>query len=405
MRTRFIPIIAIVLMIFNLSIGQTKNKHLFTLEGSVIEMDSGFVYLEYRLNGKGVEDSCLVQKGRFLFKGELLEPTKASFTALADIFSIKDFTNSTAFYIEPGQLKLSAELHHFKSAKLTGSNADKDFVTLKKMKESLGSHKLNRTADSINALYVMEKKKGNDSIKLSYLSIVNDSIFKKLIAVYHQERIIDSIFVLQNPNSFIAADLLLGAATAGTIAFPSIEKLYLKLPEHLKETSVGKHIKEVIVNERMIQVGSMAPNFKFVTDKMDTINLSRYKGKKYVLLDFWASYCGPCRQMTPWLKDLLSKYSKDLEIIGIANETDKNADWLNAIENDQLHWPQIHDTVKINPGTLKGISITDSYKVETIPTLILIDKNSKIAAKFNGSYGTKPTWQLVPEVKRIIENN
>ena len=117
-------------------------------------------------------------------------------------------------------------------------------------------------------------------------------------------------------------------------------------------------------------------NFSGVTPDNKSISLSDYRGK-FVLLDFWASWCRPCRKLSGKLIKIYDEFhQKGLEIIGIANDISNEDKWKNAINDDGISiWPQILDQ-----------NIYPKYAVYSLPTLILIDPNGKIIEKFGGGY-------------------
>jgi peroxiredoxin len=117
-------------------------------------------------------------------------------------------------------------------------------------------------------------------------------------------------------------------------------------------------------------VGDKAKEITLPDTKGNTISLSSLKGK-IVLIDFWASWCGPCRRSVPELKKVYSKYqSKGFEIYGISLDADKN-DWMQALKEDKINWIRVNDL----KGETAGI-----WNVAYIPTVYLLDKEGKILA-------------------------
>lgn len=118
------------------------------------------------------------------------------------------------------------------------------------------------------------------------------------------------------------------------------------------------------------EVGKKAPEIKLPTGKGDSLTLSSLKGK-VVMIDFWASWCGPCRRAVPGLRTIYDKYkSKGFEIYGISLDTDKT-DWNVAVRQDKVTWPQVIDV----SGKIAG-----DWNVNYIPNVFLLNKEGKVIA-------------------------
>jgi thiol-disulfide isomerase/thioredoxin len=394
----------------NFSNAQTLTLHPFTLEGNIKGKDSGYVYLNYIPDGNmGITDSCEVKKGYFVFKGNIAEPTKAFFSTFNNLNpnDIYDETDIEEFYIEPTKMKLSAKINQFRTLQLTGSVSQDEKVKLEKLKVPIDKI-IQPIEDSMNRYgkqYRDLKKNKSDSATLKIALQKWNMYTDSAILIYKRKYILDSTFIIENPNSYVAADML-SRASVEWIAFPSLESLYVKLPERIKQSFPGQKIKYEIDKGKYISVGSLANNFIATDSKGDTIRLADYKGKKYVLLDFGASWCSPCRHLIPELKKEYDKYDTALEIISIANQ-DQEEDWRKAIADDKMEWPQIIENKKMMPIEPSGKTITDMYYVDGIPALILIDKNLKIIGKYGGFYGSKYSYflDLKKELNKIIVKN
>lgn len=133
-------------------------------------------------------------------------------------------------------------------------------------------------------------------------------------------------------------------------------------------------LREKVTRLKQTSIGGIAPDIEMNTPEGKAIKLSSVQ-KKYTLIDFWASWCGPCRSESEMLNELYNKYSnKGFEIYSVSLD-DKNDKWLKAIEKDQRTWP--------NVSSLEGFKTPASYDyaVTALPDNYLIDKDRKIVAK------------------------
>lgn len=147
------------------------------------------------------------------------------------------------------------------------------------------------------------------------------------------------------------------------------------LSSNAQNSEYGKILSGLINGWERTKSGNLAPNFSQITDKGQNFNLNQLKGK-YVVLDFWGSWCGPCMHGVPKMKEYYEKFKSEIEFVGIACN-DKESDWKEAIEINQMNWIHVlNDKSKNDIATLYGIS---SY-----PTKIIVNQKGEIISKFNG---------------------
>ncbi len=156
------------------------------------------------------------------------------------------------------------------------------------------------------------------------------------------------------------------------IAF--IEKLVEKYEEQMPESYYTQYLRELVDGWKLLAVGSPAPEIDLPTPDGYNIKLSSLKGK-YVLIDFWAAWCGPCRKENPNVVRLYQMYSdKGFEILGVSLDRSKEA-WLKAIERDGLTWLHVSDLKHF------GSEAAGTYQINAIPATYLIDPDGIIVAK------------------------
>lgn len=146
------------------------------------------------------------------------------------------------------------------------------------------------------------------------------------------------------------------------------------IDQFCKDSEGCMNLKKQIKNAESFVLGAEAPDFTLMNMEGEPVSLSDFKGK-VVLIDFWASWCGPCRRENPHVAKLYSKYKADgFEILGVSLDKTKDR-WIDAVAKDKLTWPQVSD--------LKGWQneVAQMYSVKSIPDTVLLDKEGKILAR------------------------
>jgi len=209
-------------------------------------------------------------------------------------------------------------------------------------------------------------------------------------------------FIKQNPSSYISLDVLSFRLkrSEGIIYYDTIQFLFNKLSKPVQNSVAGIQLKVLFARMNNSKVGSLAPDFT-VKDVNDIqISLSAFRNKEYVLLDFWASWCAPCRDEIPFLKDIHRLYNdKGFEIIGISQDHNSVL-WKNAIAKDSI---QIWKHILVKKGSQKiNNSILDDYFIYGIPVKVLINKEGKIIGRWRGG-GVENKESLEKQLHKIFE--
>lgn len=222
-----------------------------------------------------------------------------------------------------------------------------------------------------------------------------EEIMKKMVA--NRKSISDARkkFISEHPEAFASLYFLATASREYTIQ--ELETAYNSLASTYKDSRYGKSLKDKIDAGKIMLSGGPAPDFSKIDVGGKTVNLSSFRGK-YVLLDFWGSWCAPCRAANPHLKELYATYApKGFEILGIASEkvssqTQAETLWKNAVEKDGLTWTNVLN----NEPSMKQ-DVVQMYSIEAYPTQILLDKEGKIVARWVGS-GNKGLDEKLKEI-------
>jgi peroxiredoxin len=301
--------------------GQTKMTT-FKIEGKIQGFDNGTkLYLSDLTDGSynNQIDSTIIQDNQFNFKGNI----KTKY--LKSAISTTDFQDRATFWLESGLTSFSADKGNFKKAIILGSKIQSDQNTLNKIRDTI-----------------------------------------------ENTEAIDYLFIKNNPSSIISAHTLI--SYCNTWSKNTISILYNAFSKDVKLSDYAKKVFDFISLNREIKIGDKFVDFSQSDTANNSIRLSDFKGK-VILLEFWGSWCGPCREENPALLKIYNDFStKGLEIFGVASETDKKQ-WIKAIKTDKLTWVNVSD---LKGSSNKAVLI---YGVSGYPTNFLIDRNGVIIAK------------------------
>lgn len=194
-------------------------------------------------------------------------------------------------------------------------------------------------------------------------------------------------FIGKHPDSYASAlALSMGRSSLKT---EDMEKLYGMLSAKGKQTEEGKNVADYLNGLKSSAIGSTVKDFTLSTPDEKSLSFASLKGK-YVMIDFWASWCGPCKQSFPHMKEVYAKYKSDkFEIYSISIDKDKAA-WLKGLKEQDLPWLQTLDTKNISQS---GFAVTG------VPTTFLVDPKGKILMK---EVGFEPGGNS-PLEKKLVE--
>lgn len=343
-------ILALLLLAPILTMAQGKPKP-FSIDGKIDGYDDGVTVTLYK-NGDNTElGKTTVQKGKFLLKGNIEEPV-LGFLVLGTDKPIEIYLES-----KPMQVKgTKADPDH---AAITGSSSHKDFADFTKTFLPI--------AQSISTLAA--------SINNTMPGAQRDTLLK----TYHQmqdnfQEELDK-FVKQHTRSYVTP-FLLNITYQFKEDILLLEKRFNLLDAAVKNSQVGQQLKNYIAENKVGAVGTEALDFTQSDTTGHPVSLSSFRGK-YVLLDFWASWCGPCRQENPNVVANYKKFSqKNFTVLSVSLDRPGQKDkWIEAINADNLTWTHVSDLQFWNN------SAAQLYHVQAIPLNFLIDPNGKIIGK------------------------
>ncbi|MHA7110992.1 redoxin family protein [Sunxiuqinia elliptica] len=331
-----------------------SNSTQYKVSGTVAGLDSGIVYLVKTENGRPVTtDTTDLVNGEFSFEGSIAVPELYYLRLNAqDYFG--------RFFLENDKIEVTANIDSLQNTEITGSPSNDVF---NKYLDEV--QVMNEKMQEYQQQYAAARASGNeDEVKRIQFDAkaTNDNM-----AVFAKN------FVRENNTSVVAPFILL-TQLSQQLEYVDLKELYDLFPAELAESLYMKELTKMIETRGRSAVGVQAPEFTMNDVDGTPVSLSSFKGK-YLLIDFWASWCGPCRRENPNVVEAYQKYKdKGFDILGVSLDRDKSA-WLKGIEEDQLTWTHVSD-LKYWQN-----EVAQLYGVSAIPHSVLLDKDGKIIAK------------------------
>ena len=326
----------------------------FSIQGKSLGEYAGHVFLQLYDDGTyQTLDSTLVQEGGYSFTGNVEVPQRYYLR-----FDGQD--QPIAFFLEAADIQVTSHIDSLGAATITGSPLHDQYLAFEK---GLASY------DDMRSPLMEAYKAANEVEDKPQV----EAIIAQFDSIHTLETSYIKDYIHQNPESVVAAYLAYRHLSFDSDV-EALSSLTNSLSPNLAATPYVKSLKERVATLESVAIGQPAVDFSLNDPDGNPISLASLKGK-YVLVDFWASWCGPCRRENPNVVALYNElHDKGFEILGVSFDT-KHDKWVEAIADDQLTWPHVSDLEgwKNAAGKL--------YGVRSIPHTVLLDPKGIIIAK------------------------
>jgi peroxiredoxin len=341
----------LILPVFAWACSNSSEPH-YVVNGKIDGSDSIKFYLQKREDGKVINiDSAISKKGSFKMKGGKVEyPTQVTLVA-------GDTRKRMPFYLENSEITISGTLDSLFNAKVTGSKTQDEY------KSFVDSNKPLSDAYALLYSQYQTANQSGDKVKVASIEKQADSLSKEMTNLQKN-------FVMTHPASYVSPSLL--QSLSYEMETSDIEDIINSFDSTIANLPQVKTIKDRVKAMKTVAIGQKAPDFTMNDAEGKPVTLSSKFGPKLLLVDFWASWCGPCRQENPNVVKVYNEFhKKGFDVFGVSLDQTKDA-WLKGIADDKLTWTHVSDLQYWNNAAAK------LYAVNSIPANFLIDANGTI---------------------------
>lgn len=323
------------------------------ITGKITGWDTGWVYIQTQdTNFNYVQDSVKIESGIFYYK---------RFASDLAVYNFSHNRTGFAVPLDNHEIFIFGHKDSLNTVTVKGSPSFDEFMPI--VKNIRETSKITRRyfdfVDSVEAKGVYE--------------IYKDSLVAAITEVqYHYRNEYDK-FVQKHPDSKAAMAYFFDYYSSSD-SLSNLRRVYNYFGNSAQNSLYGKKARLLIGKKEKTEIGRVAPDFTQSTTEGRPVSLSSYRGK-FVLLEFWASWCGPCREENPALVQTYHAFkNKNFDILGVSLDRDKKA-WLTAIEKDKLAWQHVSDLKQWNNEAAV------LYGIDGIPANFLLNEKGEIVAK------------------------
>ena len=341
------------------------------INGTVADADGQTVYLQYQMGDSTVVDSVVVADGKFSFSNALDRPYRSAILFIGDL---NDRQNASYCQIalEPGTVTVATEGGKLEDATITGGKTQTEMNELNAQLKPF----IDKFKEFNEQYYALTTEEARDSM---------NALMEPIRKEYEE---VTTNFMKTQTASYLAPSYLM--MKMGNMSYEDIKAVYDAFTDDVRLYGDGiDEVKKELDALERIQPGKDAPDFTAEDINGEQFTLSSLKGK-VVIIDFWASWCKPCRASNPHMLELYKKYhDQGLELVYVSDDDSAPDKWREAVEQDGLTGEGFHHVLRgMKWDRSKGMAgidhtndISDKYAIHFLPTKYLIDREGKMVCK------------------------